>query len=497
MLSSPSQYGQSDFLSQQPSPSPSHHHLQQQQVQQAKAYAAFSNALPPPTPTSAQQASFQQQNKLQLLGALNGGSNGPSVGSGASSATASALLASLNGGGSSANGAGANPSSANSASLDPWSSQASTTSNSHLPLSLSQSINNPPSGVIISSAAAMGHARSETPGLPGSATSKDFPSTSLGGGTVSSAGLGSGGKLLLAAGAPQVQTSLIQPGSIPGASNQSENEKVYYLIVDLMSPTTREGALLELSKKREQWDDLALVLWHSFGVMSALLQEIVSVYPLLAPPSLTAHASNRVCNALALLQCVASHNDTRSLFLSAHIPLFLYPFLNTTSKTRPFEYLRLTSLGVIGALVKQNDNSDVINFLLSTEIIPLCLRIMETGSELSKTVAIFIVQKILLDEMGLGYICQTYERFYAVGTVLSNMVSQLVESQAVRLLKHVVRCYLRLSDNLRAREALRACLPEPLRDATFSPLLKGDMVTKRCLATLLLNLSDRVENLAS
>ncbi len=158
---------------------------------------------------------------------------------------------------------------------------------------------------------------------------------------------------------------------------------------------------------------------------------------------------------------------------SAHIPLFLYPFLNTTSKTRPFEYLRLTSLGVIGALVKvrmmievlalplksltscgntlpqQNDNSDVINFLLSTEIIPLCLRIMETGSELSKTVAIFIVQKILLDDLGLSYICQTYERFYAVGTVLSNMVNALVDSQAVRLLKHVVRCYLRLSDNPR------------------------------------------------
>jgi CCR4-NOT transcription complex subunit 9 len=68
---------------------------------------------------------------------------------------------------------------------------------------------------------------------------------------------------------------------------------------------------------------------------------------------------------------------------------------------------------------------------------------METGSELSKTVAIFIVQKILLDDIGLGYICQTYERFYAVGTVLSNMVNQLVEQQTVRLLKHVVRCFLR------------------------------------------------------
>jgi CCR4-NOT transcription complex subunit 9 len=192
--------------------------------------------------------------------------------------------------------------------------------------------------------------------------------------------------------------------------------------------------------------------------MASLLQEIISVYPLLNPSQLTAAASNRVCNALALLQCVASHTETRGLFLSgksatsnqvgvtnaatAHIPLFLYPFLNTTSKSRPFEYLRLTSLGVIGALVK-NDSSEVINFLLTTEIIPLCLRIMETGSELSKTVAIFIVQKILLDDIGLAYICQTYERFYAVGTVLSNMVNQLVEQQTVRLLKHVVRCFLR------------------------------------------------------
>jgi CCR4-NOT transcription complex subunit 9 len=197
----------------------------------------------------------------------------------------------------------------------------------------------------------------------------------------------------------------------------------------------------------------------------------------------------------------------------AHIPLFLYPFLNTTSKSRPFEYLRLTSLGVIGALVK-NDSSEVINFLLTTEIIPLCLRIMETGSELSKTVAIFIVQKILLDDNGLNYICATYERFFAVGTVLSNMVTQLVEQQTARLLKHVVRCFLRygvpqlscslviraanhvpdshnrLSDNARAREALRTCLPEPLRDATFSSVLRDDAATKRCLSQLLINLAD-------
>ena len=213
-------------------------------------------------------------------------------------------------------------------------------------------------------------------------------------------------------------------------NNNNGNNSSYHaadphtLVMNLTNPNEREVVLLELSKKRESFVDLAPILWHSFGSVSALLQEIVNIYPQLSPPTLTAHASNRVCNALALLQCVASHPETRGLFLSAHIPLYLYPFLNTQSKSRPFEYLRLTSLGVIGALVKMDD-TEVIHFLLQTEIIPLCLRIMETGSELSKTVATFIVQKILLDNAGLNYICATAERFYAVCTVLSNMVSSL------------------------------------------------------------------------
>jgi len=226
--------------------------------------------------------------------------------------------------------------------------------------------------------------------------------------------------------------------------------------------------------------------------MSALLQEIVSIYPFLSPPTLNATASNRVCNALALLQCVASHPDTRTLFLNAHIPLYLYPFLNTGSKNRPFEYLRLTSLGVIGALVKMDD-SEVINFLLQTEIIPLCLRIMETGSELSKTVATFIVQKILLDDMGLNYICATAERFYAVSTVLSNMVANEASSKkgcSVRLLKHIVRCYLRISNNPRAREALRQCLPSALKEKYVREQLKNDPTTTRWLAQLLYAISE-------
>lgn len=109
---------------------------------------------------------------------------------------------------------------------------------------------------------------------------------------------------------------LNQQGSSGMEQLSEENQKLLVWVAEMMDPARREGALMELSKKREQVPELALILWHSFGVMTSLLQEIISVYPLLNPSQLTATASNRVCNALALLQCVASHNETRGLFLN-------------------------------------------------------------------------------------------------------------------------------------------------------------------------------------
>ncbi len=79
---------------------------------------------------------------------------------------------------------------------------------------------------------------------------------------------------------------------------------------------------------------------------------------------------------------------------------------------------------------------------------------------------------------GLDYICATAERFFAVSAVLNNMVQVLPENPSVRLLKHIIRCYLRLSDNQRAREALRTCLPPLLMDLGFTSCLKEDMQTR-------------------
>lgn len=53
---------------------------------------------------------------------------------------------------------------------------------------------------------------------------------------------------------------------------------------------------------------------------------------------------------------------------------------------------------------------------------------MESGSELSKTVATFILQKILLDDSGLSYICQTYDRQEKLSQLEFNFSSVTINS---------------------------------------------------------------------
>uniref|UniRef100_A0A9I9DIH2 Cell differentiation protein rcd1 n=1 Tax=Cucumis melo TaxID=3656 RepID=A0A9I9DIH2_CUCME len=211
------------------------------------------------------------------------------------------------------------------------------------------------------------------------------------------------------------------------------NVPVDELILALNHARTRERALHLLSQKRSMFDNLAVLIWHSFGTMFTLLKEIMDVYHLLSKPELTEKASTRVCNALALLQV----ND-----------------------------------------------KEVIYFLLKTEIVPYCLRCMDVGKGLSKTsithhpkiiqVATFIVQKILMNEEGLRYCCIIADRFFAITRALETMMETLSEEPSQRLLKHIVRCYLMLSESPRACLGLGRLLPRMLSHSAFTDLLHDD-----------------------
>ena len=72
--------------------------------------------------------------------------------------------------------------------------------------------------------------------------------------------------------------SSINSGQQPSSGSNNgpvSRERIAVWITELLSSTTREAALMELSRKREKVADLAVLLWHSFGSVAVLLHEVM------------------------------------------------------------------------------------------------------------------------------------------------------------------------------------------------------------------------------
>ena len=51
-----------------------------------------------------------------------------------------------------------------------------------------------------------------------------------------------------------------------------------------------------------------------------------------------------------------------------------------------------------------------------------------------------IVQRIILDDTALNYICATAGRIFAMSNVLSNTIQGLAKEPSNRLLEHIMHC---------------------------------------------------------
>lgn len=92
------------------------------------------------------------------------------------------------------------------------------------------------------------------------------------------------------------------------ASNYIKELEAMYLMLCLYCRTVKAVTILLVFSSRHLLFSMQLVkVWPCLAHLVYLTtwkqtQEIVSIYPALSPPVLSAGASNRVCNALALLQ---------------------------------------------------------------------------------------------------------------------------------------------------------------------------------------------------
>jgi hypothetical protein len=211
--------------------------------------------------------------------------------------------------------------------------------------------------------------------------------------------------------------------------------------------------------------------------MAALLQEILNSYQYLSSSKFKNEDLEKTKYILSLLKTIALNKETRKEFLESQILAFLYPFLRCKIKKQSVEVIKVSALGVIAALVTKEESSEVIDFLIKTEIIPDILRIMEKGNELIRAVTCFIVQRIIDDSSGLNYICQKRERLCAVIYVLNTIIQN---KTSPRVIKYILKIYNGLIGNKDAKNLIKQNLPKRLKDQNFTRSLdksSSDKVT--------------------
>ncbi len=107
-----------------------------------------------------------------------------------------------------------------------------------------------------------------------------------------------------------------------GGANAEAAKEIYACLRQMQTSEQREAALSKLVTQFKTFPDLASILWHSFGTVAVLLQELVSIYPYLGPannaiiPSLRAQMYNRAGLAVNLLAHIANNPETKMSFLN-------------------------------------------------------------------------------------------------------------------------------------------------------------------------------------
>ncbi|KAJ7282127.1 hypothetical protein O6H91_Y360200 [Diphasiastrum complanatum] len=116
----------------------------------------------------------------------------------------------------------------------------------------------------------------------------------------------------------------------------------------------------------------------------------------------------------------------------------------------------------------------VIGIVCQSDIVQVCLHAMQIGSELSKVIAMYILEALLQNDHSLAAICDPACGLLTnIVEMCSNMVKVLaaVQDFSPRLLFHIIRCFILLSQHPVALD-LRERLPIQLQNSTFLDLAK-------------------------
>ena len=270
--------------------------------------------------------------------------------------------------------------------------------------------------------------------------------------------------------------------NIISQNQQSEEDIIIKYINELKDEEKRSKALSKLSEYYDKSKNLPIYLWYSQGTMAILLQEIISTYKHFSSTKLSSEKYSKIRNILLLLTSVTSHEEIRHKFIESKMPIFLYPFLNSTSTAKQNEYIKLLTLTVITNLIIPQE-PETISFFINTQIIPILLKIIDRGPLISKVPACLMIHLIVKADEGLKYICEDKMRYSAIILFMRHM---LKNKHNPKIIEQTLKTFLRLAENNDARIILKNTLLKEIKDKNFTKHLnESSKILNNCLLKIL------------
>ncbi|XP_042513620.1 CCR4-NOT transcription complex subunit 9-like isoform X2 [Macadamia integrifolia] len=223
------------------------------------------------------------------------------------------------------------------------------------------------------------------------------------------------------------------------------------VIVELQEQELRETALRCLSsflvEKREEdpenYSRTGYFLYNSCGTVAILLQEVIMFYGKMMDGSLNVRSAKRLANVLTLLQV--------------------------------YEIVRAMALSAVGILCQAREPK-IIQWAINNDMVEVCQVSIQIGNELSKVIAMHILEAILQDWSGISYICSPTRDKLLKGLMetLARLVAYLAEDQdfSPRLLFHILRCSFVLCRHRRGYNIVMDNLPVQIMDVSFQDMLE-------------------------
>ena len=261
------------------------------------------------------------------------------------------------------------------------------------------------------------------------------------------------------------------------SQDQLNQDQIVLLIKKIIrSEKDRAEAVPVLIQNRDNIPDLGIFLWFSPATATSLLSDVLNLYPQLISKKRNMHNENMAFNSLNLLQTIAEHPDSKLPFVRACIPTYLFPVLHLTIEHSELDYITGALMAIFTSIVK-DQQSEIINYLINSGFLPICLKVLSLSNGIIQTAAAFVLSKILADDIGLRYATETIDKSASIIRILNRILEQLGTNFSPRLSKNIVESYKRLlplcksfvgtflSDNLRSMPVNANC------DAEYRDLL--------------------------